>query len=166
MWDNGSGGGKSVPKLPLTEQLYWDAMRAKWPGSAIRYAAWLSDDPVISELQGALAQKLRMEYGYPSTTWQQPGKYDTQTLQALVTYMELAGLPVPPDGVMTGSIYQSLGVTYTSLYPLPYSPVGEPPVVESKNIWYILAAFGGAFATYQIVAKLIKGKGISKKKRR
>lgn len=162
MWDNGSGNGKSVPKLPLTEGLYWDAMRVKWPGSAIRYATWLSEDPVISELQGALGQKLRMEYGYPSITWRQPGKYDTQTMQVLVTYLELAGLPEPPDGIMTGAIYDSLGVTYSSLYPVPFTKpiIGE--VVEPKNVWYVLAAFGGAYVTYQLVTKLVKGK----KKRR
>ncbi len=158
MWDNGGGGGKSVPKLPLTETLYWDAMRAKWPGSAIRYASWLSDDPVITELQNALTQKLVSLGLVPNWAWEQPGKYDLQTMQAL-WYLGFT------SGVMTGSMYDFLGISYSSLYPLPTRPVSDgEPVVQPKNVWYIIAAFGGAFATYQIVTKLIKGKG--KRKRR
>ena len=156
MWDNG-GDGKSVPKFPLTESLYWDAMRAKWPGSAIRYSTWLSDDPVVAEIQNALVRILGPSRLGPNWTWEQPGKYDLQTMGAL-SYLQIP----TPEGVMTGEMYQFLGISYGSLYPLPVRPVGggsDEPVVQPKNIWYILAAFSGAFVTYQFITKFIGKRG-------
>jgi len=161
MSDNG-GSGRSVPKLPLNEGLYWDAMRAKWPGGAVRYATWLNDDPVVAEIQSALVQKLGSHVLGPNWQWQQPGKYDLQTMGAL-SYLGFK----TPEGLMTGEMYDFLGISYSSLYSLPMRPVGGgngdgDTIVPSKSIWYILAAFGGAFATYQVITKLIK----SKRKRR
>lgn len=156
------------PALPLSEVLFWEAMRKKWPSGQIRWMNWLDDSPTVAEIQNALSEFRAGRSGsggsgggvgdnFPlpafkvgvsvDPLWPNPGKYDVETMNTIREFAAANGILIP-NGIMTKELYEAMGIPCTELYGLNGIP--QPPLVKSKKVGYIVGALLGSAAIYYL----------------